>query len=444
MDSGLRQNDDGVVVFSHAALHDFGDLLGTGPLNAGSLAIPITVFCMVGVMNALNLSDGLDGLAGGLSLIACLFLAFFAFVSLHWLCLAIAMALLGCLLGFLYFNAHPARVFMGDTGSLLLGYALSALAVLLVQGEGDARVQPITVALILALPILDTLLVMARRIYYGFSPFLPDKTHLHHRLLNLRLTQSAVVPLLYLVMASFGLLALLMRAQPEWMQFVAGLGLGILLYGSVIYLQHSGWKWTPRPARWLKRVYRSPWYRRMTVWAGKSVPIVTRLVPLLLALPLFFVQPLPVWVASAGGLVALVAAALFPWRASVDRLGLAHGVIYVTIFVLLCIYQLYGAPWVAGYTVWLSGALALWVLLKLLFKRHLRIFLTSGFELLMIIISWFVPVFMSQAVPIAPEQQQAIVLACLEAIPILLAMKIIIRNQPKRNRTLAISRHSAP
>ncbi|MDQ6951064.1 MAG: MraY family glycosyltransferase [Mariprofundales bacterium] len=426
------------VTLSHAAVHDFGNLLGTGPLNSGSLAIPITVFCMVGVMNALNLSDGLDGLAGGLSLIASLFLALFALMTAHWVCLAIAVALLGSLLGFLYFNSHPAKVFMGDTGSLLLGFSLSALAILLVQdGHGEARVPPISVALILALPILDTLMVMARRVYYGFSPFLPDKTHIHHRLLNLRFPQYAVVPILYSTMALFGLLALIMHARPEWQQMIAGLLLTTFIYGTVIYLQHSGWKWHARPVRWLKRAYRNRFYRQMTALAGKSVPIVSRIIPFAMALPLLFLPPLPVPFAWLGLAVCLVTAVLFPWRSSSDRLGLSHGAIYLSVFTLLSLYQMFGPPWMHSYFAWFSSILAVWVVFKLIFKRHLRVFLTSGIELLIIILSWFVPIFLGQAAHASPAQQQTISVVCLEAIPMLLAMKIIIRKQPRRNAVFA-------
>ncbi|MDQ6960492.1 MAG: MraY family glycosyltransferase [Mariprofundaceae bacterium] len=427
------------ITLSHAMLHDFGNLLGSGTLSLGSLAIPVTVFCMVGVMNALNLSDGLDGLAGGISVIVLLFLGLFAVVYHQWLSLAIAAGLFGCLLGFLCFNTHPARVFMGDTGSLLLGYALSAIVVLLVQRGDGARVAPISMALILALPIVDTLLVMARRIYYGFSPFLPDKTHLHHRLLNLDLPHSAVVPVLYGSITLFGLLAVVMRSLPEWLQFLAGILLAAGIYGSVICGQHSGWKWHSRRVRWLQRAYRNRLYRQMAAWAGKSVPIVTWLLPLAFAVPLLAMLSLPHSVALAGLLVCAMSALMFPWRASLDRLGLSHGVAYVTIFALLGIYQFYGQGWITRYVAAVTMVLALWVMLKLVFKRHLRIFLTSGFELLMIIISWFVPLFLNHAINISPTMQQASLVVCLEAIPVLLALKIIIRKQPRRNRLLAAS-----
>jgi len=139
------------ILYGGTALTGFGDLIGIGPIHTGIYAVPITVFCMVGVMNALNFSDGLDGLAGGVSTIACLFLVYFSLQSGHWFNLALSVSLFGCLIGFLYFNSHPAKIFMGDTGSLVLGYILSSLCVLSQKLDGDIPIAPVSMALILAL-----------------------------------------------------------------------------------------------------------------------------------------------------------------------------------------------------------------------------------------------------------------------------------------------------
>jgi len=173
------------ILYGETELKGFGDLVGIGPLGTGIYAVPITVICMVGVMNALNLSDGMDGLAGGVSTIACLFLIYFSLQSGHWFNLALSVSLFGCLIGFLYFNSYPAKIFMGDTGSLVLGYILSSICVLSQKLDGEVSIAPISMALILALPIVDTLWVMANRVLRGESPFLPDNTHLHHKLMML-------------------------------------------------------------------------------------------------------------------------------------------------------------------------------------------------------------------------------------------------------------------
>jgi len=156
-------------------------------------------------MNALNLADGLDGLAGGISAIAAIFLGLFAYLSVDWVALWILLALVGSLFGFLRYNTHPAKLFMGDTGSLLLGYTLSAAAVMLVRNDPvGIHLAPVTVAAVLALPITDTLLVMSRRLRHGQNPFSPDRTHLHHQLLELGFPHAVVVRILYLSAGAFG------------------------------------------------------------------------------------------------------------------------------------------------------------------------------------------------------------------------------------------------
>ena len=225
---------------SGAQLFTLGDFLGIGEVRTGFLAPAVTVFCMVGVMNALNLSDGLDGLAGGISAIACVFLGAFAYWGGDWLSLSIIAALLGAVFGFLRHNTYPANLFMGDTGSLLLGYALSAAAVMLVQDHGSGIApSPVTVAGVLALPIVDTLLVMLRRLRHGENPFLPDRTHLHHRLMEMGLPHDAVVPVLYICSGLFGIQAWFQRSIPDGLQFAFILILCFAVYGTVFFFRRD-------------------------------------------------------------------------------------------------------------------------------------------------------------------------------------------------------------
>ncbi|MDX8411122.1 MAG: MraY family glycosyltransferase [Mariprofundaceae bacterium] len=237
-----------VVVFlllGGPSLTSFGDLLGFGPIDLGSFGMPLTFVCLVGMMNATNLIDGLDGLAGGLCLIACIFLGIFAFQQQNWLCLSILIPLAGALLGFLRYNCFPARLFMGDTGSLLLGYVLAAVAILLVENNdaAGASIAPISMVLIVALPVVDMFQVMARRMWHGESPFSPDRSHFHHRLVAIGMPKSMVVLLMYLLMAGFGLLALFMRGMPHYMQFGTGVLSSLLLFTLVFYSHKLGIRW---------------------------------------------------------------------------------------------------------------------------------------------------------------------------------------------------------
>ena len=224
------------ILYGGTELKGFGDLIGIGPLKTGIFAIPITCFCMVGVMNAINFADGMDGLAGGMSAIACVFLVYFSLQAGHGFNLALSISLFGCLIGFLYFNFHPAKIFMGDTGSLVLGYILSSICVLSQKLDGELPIAPVSMALILALPIADALWVMTRRVLRGESPFLPDNTHLHHKLMTLNLSQSGVVAVLYVCMFVCGFIAVFMQSMLEWIQFAAGTGFIISLYVSVAWL----------------------------------------------------------------------------------------------------------------------------------------------------------------------------------------------------------------
>jgi len=428
------------IWWSGVSLHSLGDLIGTGPIQTGNLASMVTVICIVGVINAVNLSDGLDGLAGGLSAIACLFLGFFAYACHQWAVLSIVVALFGALLGFLYYNSHPAKIFMGDTGSLLLGYLLATTAVLLAEG-GDHAIAPISMALVLALPIIDTLLVMTRRMMLGRSPFSPDKTHLHHRLLRLGLPHGAVVSVLYGTMGLFGLAAVYLRHVLEWMQLAGGLGLALLVYGVVSALERAGFQWSGAAdaADAADTASQHTLFERLIRWSGRSIPWVTWLIPCTLLAPVFFIQPLPqklnwLLMLSATGLLAL-----YPIRSPNDRLGLVHGLLYWCVFLLLVVFACYGDDSVHFYLAVLSILVALWVVIKLVFRRARRVFLTSGFEVLLILVSWLVPELLTGASYLDELTRKRLTLACLESIPFLLAMKIVIRRQPRRNYALMLS-----
>ncbi|MFN3535281.1 MAG: glycosyltransferase family 4 protein, partial [Desulfatiglandales bacterium] len=174
-----------IFVFgSGTYLTSFGDLLGMGEIRLGALGPFLTLFCMAGVMNAINLSDGLDGLAAGKCLICAAYLFIFAYVSGHYLFAILLTAVFGALLGFLAFNTHPARLFMGDSGSLSLGFTMGVTTVGIVQASYGHPIKPISMAMVLALPIFDTLVVMGRRLLTGKSILSPDKTHFHHLLLR--------------------------------------------------------------------------------------------------------------------------------------------------------------------------------------------------------------------------------------------------------------------
>ncbi|MFC1837856.1 glycosyltransferase family 4 protein [Thermodesulfobacteriota bacterium] len=181
-----------IIYFSDTILLTFGDLLGFGAINFGIFAIPATVFCCVGVINAINMIDGLDGLAGGITLISLMAFAVLSYLGNHTELMLICVALSGAVLGFLRYNWAPAKLFMGDAGSLFLGFALVFASIHVTQDEGSF-VRPIGPLLILAVPITDTLTLIAKRLIVGRSPFSADTFHLHHMFIRFGLNRKQAV-----------------------------------------------------------------------------------------------------------------------------------------------------------------------------------------------------------------------------------------------------------
>jgi UDP-GlcNAc:undecaprenyl-phosphate GlcNAc-1-phosphate transferase len=183
-------------------------------LSLGGWGYALTILWIVGITNAVNLSDGLDGLAAGICSIACGVIALFAFLSGSVIMGVFMLALLGSLCGFLVFNFHPAKVFMGDCGSLFLGFMIAASSVMCTM-KSAALVGLALPALALGVPIFDTLFSMLRRFLERRSLFAPDRNHFHHRLLKLGLNQRRAVLITYMVTLLATGLGLLMLASND-------------------------------------------------------------------------------------------------------------------------------------------------------------------------------------------------------------------------------------
>ncbi|HMM20876.1 MAG TPA: MraY family glycosyltransferase [Selenomonadales bacterium] len=180
----------------------FGDMI-----YLNYFSIPITILWVVGLTNTVNLIDGLDGLAAGVSTIASITILLVAWQQNFWTVAILTAALAGSALGFLQHNFNPAKIFMGDTGSMFLGYTLAAVSILgtVKSAATIALVVPIVA---LGLPIMDTAFAIIRRYSNGRPIFKPDKGHLHHRLLEMGLTQKQAVLLMYVISGCLGLSAI--------------------------------------------------------------------------------------------------------------------------------------------------------------------------------------------------------------------------------------------
>jgi UDP-GlcNAc:undecaprenyl-phosphate GlcNAc-1-phosphate transferase len=167
-------------------------------LEFGWFSWPLTLLWIVGITNAVNLSDGLDGLAAGISAVACGVIAVFAIYNGNAVMAVLMLALLGSLTGFLFFNFNPASIFMGDCGSLFLGFTIASASVMSTT-KSAALVGLALPVLALGIPIFDTIFSMLRRFLERRSLFAPDRSHFHHRLLDLGLKQRHVVLIMYVV-----------------------------------------------------------------------------------------------------------------------------------------------------------------------------------------------------------------------------------------------------
>lgn len=196
------------IVLSGVNIQFLGSVLGSA-YYLGWLSYPITLFWIVGITNAINLSDGLDGLASGISLIAFLCFGLLAYQRDDMAIFTLCLIMVGCILGFLKYNTHPAEIFMGDTGSLFLGFSLGTLS-LMGNFKTVTFFTLVTPALILLVPILDTLWAIFRRLRQGRSPFSPDKNHFHHRLLAQGMDQNQSVSVIYYISTILSVVAVVL------------------------------------------------------------------------------------------------------------------------------------------------------------------------------------------------------------------------------------------
>ena len=181
-------------------------------LLLGYLSIPVTVFWIIGITNAVNLIDGLDGLACGVSSISSATMLVVALILSEGNTAIVLAALVGACLGFIPYNANPAKIFMGDTGALLLGFALATISVT-AMFKFYAIITFVVPLLALALPLFDTLFAIIRRLLKGQNPMKPDRGHLHHRLIDMGLSQKQAVAILYCLSAVLGLTAVVINTH---------------------------------------------------------------------------------------------------------------------------------------------------------------------------------------------------------------------------------------
>ena len=221
-----------MVSWGEVQVHSLGNLLGAGEIELGEWSIPFTVLCTVFMINAVNMADGTDGLAGGMVVIILVGLAILgwangareAFIVLSLLLAAVAM-------GFLLFNMRTpwrkrASVFMGDAGSMMLGFAIAWLAIFVSQ-RPDASVYPISIAWLLVLPVTDLVSSYFRRLMRGQSPFSADSEHLHHALLRGGVPVGGIVAIMLTIQVAFSVIGFV-GWKLGWAEYWLAIGLGLV------------------------------------------------------------------------------------------------------------------------------------------------------------------------------------------------------------------------
>ena len=206
-------------------------------VSLGYLSIPITVIWIVAITNSVNLIDGLDGLAVGVSTISSVVMLIIAWMVSDPNVAIIMAALAGACLGFIPYNFNPAKIFMGDTGALLLGYVLATVSIISLF-KFYAVVSFAVPFLILALPLFDTSFAFLRRLLKGQNPMQADRGHFHHRLLDIGLSQKQAVAVLYAVSGILGLAAVVITTSDEFRALI--LVIAVIVAAAFVFFVYKG------------------------------------------------------------------------------------------------------------------------------------------------------------------------------------------------------------
>lgn len=289
---------------------------------------PFTMFALVGVINAINHSDGLDGLAAGESILSLIALAILGYMSGSAPVLGISLATIGGTVGFLRYNSHPAHVFMGDCGSQVLGFTLGFLVIYLTQ-TANTSVSAALPLLILGLPVADILSVLYQRIRGGMNWFKATRNHVHHRLLQLGFDHYETVVIIYSIQAAFVVSAVLARYESDLavtLSYISGVA---ALFSALTVSEQIGWS-VPRARGVESRLSRAIAMLKASKATLKGpLLVITAVTPVVMVLSALWIARIPPDVASAAAVLAVVPAIQIFWP-RVMRPALLRLAIYAT------------------------------------------------------------------------------------------------------------------
>ncbi|MGE5474016.1 MAG: glycosyltransferase family 4 protein [Ignavibacteriales bacterium] len=226
-----------IVVLSGITIQEISNPFSPiGLTFLGFLSVPLTVIWIVGITNAINFIDGLDGLAAGVSSIALLSLLFISIFEQQFGVVYLIAALAGATLGFLPFNFNPAKIFMGDTGSNFLGFALASISVMGMM-KSYATIAIAVPVLVLALPIFDTAFAILRRLFNGKPIMQADRGHLHHKLIDMGFSQKQTVIVLYIISGFLGICAIELATKGVFRAIILLFSVAVFVIAGAKYME---------------------------------------------------------------------------------------------------------------------------------------------------------------------------------------------------------------
>lgn len=214
-----------MIYFANAELHTLGNLLGFGAIKLGLFGGLLTVFAVIGCINAFNMVDGIDGLLGGLSIVTFgsvgILLSLSGEQSLSYLCLLLVVCMVPYIVMNLGLVGRERKVFMGDAGSMMIGFTVIWLLIGASQTEGNSVIRPVTALWLIAVPLMDMVSIMIRRVKQGKSPFKPDRDHLHHICQRLGLSSLQTLGLICFIASVFASIGIAgeVLLVPEYIMF---------------------------------------------------------------------------------------------------------------------------------------------------------------------------------------------------------------------------------
>lgn len=428
-----------VIIGGGVQINSLGTLLPDMVRLPSAVAVPLTLVAIIGVTNAINLADGLDGLAGGICLLTFAALVCLAYLVGNQVIGLIALAMVGVLFGFLRFNTHPATVFMGDAGSQFLGFSAATLAISLTQST--PALSPVLPLILLGFPILDTLTVMVTRISRKRSPFTADKNHFHHHLLGMGLAQSESVLVIYLLQALLVVGALVLRYYSDWLLLLCYLGFSGTILFMFAQARHPAWHSHCRNFFDIRIAERMRTLKREGTLIKWAFPLFEFGIPILLVLTCALAGSVPLYVTFAALLLALLIA-LARFCAS----QLLGSILRVALYLLIpfAVYLAESRPLLplagmlrTGVNV-LFGLFAVLILLISKFSRRREGFRSSPLDFLIIILVL--------AVPNLPDQhirEYQIGLVAAKVIMLYFSYEVLLSEQRGRINRIVLSTGAA-